>query len=93
MSGWSLLREHLSNFSFGEPDVLCNVESLRLILPQAYGFEPDVNFTVHLSALSKLLRARGESKYKTTNLGRIILNMLVMSVIFKTQKEALLRLS
>jgi hypothetical protein len=54
-----------------------------LILLQAYGFEPDVNFTIHLNALSTLLRERGTSKYKTTNLGRIILNMLAVSVIFQ----------
>lgn len=54
-----------------------------LILPQAYGFEPDVNFTMHLSALSTLLRERGESKYKTTNIGRVVLNMLVVSVAFQ----------
>jgi hypothetical protein len=54
-----------------------------LILKQAYGFEPDVNFTIHLNALSTLLRERGESKYKMTNIGRVILNMLVMSVTAK----------
>jgi hypothetical protein len=54
-----------------------------LILKQAYGFEPDVNFTIHMNALSMLLRVGGKSKYKKTGIGRIVLNVLVMSVTLK----------
>jgi hypothetical protein len=57
-----------------------------LISRQAYGFEPDVNFTIHMNALSSLLKVRGKSKYKKTGIGRIVLNVLVMSVTPKTRE-------
>jgi hypothetical protein len=57
---------------------------LVLILPQAYGFEPDVTFTIHINALSTLVRAKGGSKFKMTNIGRIVLNMVIVLVIFQT---------
>jgi hypothetical protein len=57
--------------------------SHTLIFKQAYGFEPDVNFTIHVNALSTLLRVRGKSKYRKTNIGRVVLNALVMSVTLK----------
>jgi hypothetical protein len=36
-----------------------------------------------MNALSTLLKVRGKSKYKKANIGRIVLNVLVVSVTLK----------
>ena len=73
----------LAGASFVSKNTTGNASLAQLTSKQAYGFEPDLNFTIHMNALSTLLRARGKSKYKKTGIGRMVLNVLVMSVTLK----------